>query len=476
MRSKITFLLLFSIVLTLFSQNKTIINFTNTDDLITVNYSITDNNNSIVNKTSYYYKNIKNEKDLKLAIENNYFFEKNFHVKNKKGKKTIEVKNRMFNNAMLNILFAEEVSSYIGNSKDLSLKKSYAVISTADKTLFLGKSFVFGRQKETQKLTHLFTAGIKAKLNEEFASFFNRKDKNLENEIGLNFKYTNIGNGIINFTNFSNELNNLNEKVIIPGLSQKTETNVKNNIYIDELKYYENIYGINSNKYKNKLKKYYKEKYEELYLELAKNELLAIKKEKLYNFIWDYYFTVEFFAPLSRSFYNVVPEITANLTNKDFNKTGFYPWKINLGYTNFWKTSSQKTIYLSSFFSLFNNNNIETSNLKSKTLQAFNSNNTNVLENTTSFHHGNYKRFTTGNIKLEAISYFIKKGTLGISAAIEKNIGRNYNALNWKLGIPISLKDKEGKPTVNFELQWKEVNNDRFLGIGVGFAFGKFIK
>lgn len=474
--TKITLIVLCFFTITSYAQEKTIIDQKITDKLVSVTFTKTNDNGVVEKDTNYFYRDISTEQDLQLAMKNNYIFEKNFYIKKEKGKEIVMPYNKQFNEAMLNVLFSEEVSSYLADSKDLSLKKSHAIISTADKTLFIGGSFVMGRKNKTEKLTHILTTGIKTKLNEKFASFLNYKTGNLDNEIGINLKYTWIGRGIINFNGHSKELKNLNEKVIIPKYSDKVATAIKNKTYVNELKEYENIYGLSSSTYIKKQKAYFAKKYEELYLSLAEEEVSKMKSEKLYNYLWDHYVTLELFAPISRKIYNLAPVISADLTTKKFEDEKFYPWKFNVGYTNFWKTVKGSTFYLSGFASVFNNNNIETSDLKSKTFQTFNSTNINVLESTDSFFLGDYKRFTTTNLKAEFVSYFIKKGAAGVSAAIEKNIGEEYDALNWKLGIPVSLKDKEGKPTINFEIQWREVNSDHFLGIGVGFAFGKFIK
>jgi len=85
-----------------------------------------------------------------------------------------------------------------------------------------------------------------------------------------------------------------------------------------------------------------------------------------------------------------------------------------------------------------------------------------------------YDNFATGKLELEVVA-FLYKGMISISPAIEKNVGK-YDATNWKLGIPVSLKDKEGKPTLNFELQWREINTQHSIGISVGYNFGKFVQ
>ena len=61
---------------------------------------------------------------------------------------------------------------------------------------------------------------------------------------------------------------------------------------------------------------------------------------------------------------------------------------------------------------------------------------------------------------------------------LELNFGK-YNRTNWKLGFPISLKDKKGKPTKNFEFQYKSIKTlDKTVdvfGISSNFLFGDLI-
>tara|TARA_R110002049_G_scaffold281923_1_gene461594 strand:+ start:4736 stop:4864 length:129 start_codon:yes stop_codon:yes gene_type:complete len=42
--------------------------------------------------------------------------------------------------------------------------------------------------------------------------------------------------------------------------------------------------------------------------------------------------------------------------------------------------------------------------------------------------------------------------------------------------MPFSIADKDGNKTINFELQWRELNSKHFVGLSVGYNFGKFVK
>ncbi|WP_282123598.1 hypothetical protein [Algibacter mikhailovii] len=133
-----------------FSQDK-IVQATVTDEKIEVT-DVTNNN------VYSFYQDINDEDLLLEAVESNYLFETRYYF-DSEGR-VREKEGRKFNPKMMNIFFSEEVSSYINDSKDLSLKETYAVISTEDKTLFLGRSLEFGREKKTDKLTHVITVGL----------------------------------------------------------------------------------------------------------------------------------------------------------------------------------------------------------------------------------------------------------------------------------------------------------------------------
>jgi hypothetical protein len=176
-------------------------------------------------------------------------------------------------------------------------------------------------------------------------------------------------------------------------------------------------------------------------------------------------------VPVTELSYNIVTDITTTTIDSE----EFYAWKILGGYTSFWKFSKGKVFYVSGYGSVFNNNSVLVESIPKFDLPIYNQTNSSYVEETKKVYVGDYEEFVTTNLKAEAIAYLFLDGKVGLSASFDKNFG-DYESDNWKLGIPFSLKDKEGNPTVNFELQWKEINKNHFVGIGVGYAFGKFIK
>lgn len=90
---------------------------------------------------------------------------------------------------------------------------------------------------------------------------------------------------------------------------------------------------------------------------------------------------------------------------------------------------------------------------------------------------GDFKRFVIPALAARYVYFFPKFKKLpqfGLSGSLEKTFGK-VNNLNWKLGLPISLKNKEGEAKINFELQWREIQKDHTVGLSVGLPLGNSI-
>ncbi|WP_202703802.1 hypothetical protein [Flavobacterium sp. UGB4466] len=343
--------------------------------------------------------------------------------------------------AVTHSFFASEISSYTTSSKDLTFQKTYAVLSTSDKTLFLGGTFTLRCDKELP-IKNLFSIGLKAKVDDDFSSIF--KNGNLNKDIGINVKYHFIANGSIYYED--NQLKMINEfrEQIINKLS-------KENLYSKSLD--ESI------------------KKEDFYNSIAEQEVDYIRKYRLYEKKTDWWISTEFYLPVSPRQYEIIKDISTT----DHQKENFYPWTFTTGATYYTKYSKGLSYYVSLFGNIKNNNNIETDALTKYTLPVYNSQNSSLIEKNLTVYGGDFQKFLTPSISGECISFFLFDQAMGLSTQIEKTFG-DFDTVNWKLGIPVSLKDKDGKPTVNFEIAWKEVNKDHFIGINVGLTFGKFIK
>lgn len=389
---------------------------------------------------------------------------------------------QMFNDKMLNILFADQVSKYFNGGSDLSLQKFYSSIEAEDSSLSFGVNFDPREESKLKKLTWLFSAGFKAKSDSKFSTFV--KNGKLDNsDLGITGKVTLIGRGIINFKEKTKgQKTVLNRKEIIKKNREKLLTNYEEKMnkyfkedYVKDLDSLKLVYDPKYNseaKFAEKEKKFILNKNEKYYQKIAEDEISFIQKNKLFKYVWNHWGTIDFLIPIGQKSY----KYALNDSSPDKQKsTNFYPLKITGTYTHLFKWSSGQSLYLTGQVAAFNNNNVladktdattfQTITAQSPIQQAVSTEDVYVLAN-------GFDRFYTGVVRFETV--FFVTNWIGISPAIEKNFGQYYHRTNWKLGIPFSLKDKEGKPSINFELQWKEVNKDHLVGIGASFLFGKF--
>jgi len=207
---------------------------------------------------------------------------------------------------------------------------------------------------------------------------------------------------------------------------------------------------------------------------ITKEEVDYILKENKYNSFSKAWITFRAYYPITNNEYNLIDNPT------DFNKSKseFENWDISLSLNFFRHFNNSSSFTFSLIPKIFNNNNILTETISSETFSTFgnSTNNQPVQTNTEEFYVGEFEEFTTSQLKTEFTSFFLFKGKVGLSGAIEKNYGEKYDPTNWKLGLPVSLKNSKGESDINFEIQWREVNKNHFIGISVGKTFGKFVK
>lgn len=400
------------------------------------------------------------------------------------------------NYKMLNILFANEVGTYVSGATDLSLNKYYAGLDADDSSVSFSMNFNPIEDSKLKRLKWLFSIGFKAKAEDKFATIF-KNGKFENNDLGITGKITLIGRGVIKISPLLTQwqLNGLMPLKIGFKAPSVIKENVIKNYRSDLLtrydkkikKYIENDYPkqLDSLKILNdhstnseadllkETSKFINSKYEDYYEKIASDEIQFMKKNKLYNFLWDHWGSIDFFTPIGQKKYNV------SLTNENpnFKSTSFYPFKINGTYTNLLKFSDGQSIYITGQISAFNNNNIKADDITKVAFQTITTQSSTqqaVIDSDDVYVVANgYNNFVTGAVKFEVDYFFCN--WIGFSPAVEKNFGQYYHPFNWKIGIPVSLKDKDGKPNVNLEAQFKRVNNNDIWGISVSFLLGKFL-
>ena len=350
--------------------------------------------------------------------------------------------NALFNEKMLNLFFANEVGTAFGGSNDLSLQKFYASLDAGDKSLSIGFNYDSRPDEKLKRLKYIHSGSFKLKSSNNFATVFDfdEDDTFLKDNIGFTYKFSVIGRGIISF--------NDTDKAKI--LANRTKLYKEYNQVSDNAK--------------------------ELYVEMVEKEIKYIKSKDLYSYHWNHWYSFEIYLPFGERTYMTTPNITKELTEHSF-------WDASFSATAnmMWEFSKGYSIFLKGLFNIKNNNNILVDNLSSKAFNTIDigANNLQIITNSEDGYVTEFDPFVTPSILLEP-SFFIKTGIghVGFSPSVEVNFG-DYKGVNWKVGVPLSLNDSEGKPKINFEVQWKKVQTFNspieVIGLSTNFLFGDLI-
>ncbi len=385
---------------------------------------------------------------------------------------------KLFNPKMLNILFANKVGTSFGGSNDLSLQKFHASLDADDNSLSIGANFDSRRKDELKKLSWILSVGIKIKASNKFATVYKNGDFQ-EDNIGSTLKATWIGRGVINFNDKTKgKKKKLRKKAV---KNNREELEKKYNaaaakFNTDNLSDFDisQSNAINYDSDITSVQDALDDKTDASYVEMAKEEIKYLEDAKMYRYLWDHWYSIELFTPFGENTYNVATDLTTALSKKTF-----YAFNATASGTTMWQFSNGISTFINLQVSLKNNNNIIVDNISSKPFQTIvaGDNNINIVTESTDGYVTTYNEFITGTVKLEPAIFFLNN-TIGLSPAIELNTGE-YNETNWKLGIPVSFKDKDGKPKVNFEIQWKEQktfnSSIHLVGISANFQFGNLI-
>lgn len=382
-----------------------------------------------------------------------------------------------FNDKMLNILFANKVGTSFNGSNDLSLQKFYASIDNKDNSMSFGINLDSRNGDELARLKWVFSGSLKLKSTNNFATIFDEKGVFQKDNLGATYKVSFIGRGIINYNATS---------------KKNRQSAVRNNLKKLYEKYDKKTVDFNKNDLKkftkdhkdarlfdktlDGLEKTLEKKQDILYLEMAKDEITFLEENKMYNFLSNKWYSLELYTPFGGVTYNITEDAAIA-----YKKNRFYNISDNLTANYMRYYSSGKSFFIKGSFAIKNNNTIIANKVQADTFQTSKvATNNNVIVTSEEVHITPYKKFLTKTISIEPALFLIsnKLGNFGISPSVEFNLGV-YNRINWKLGLPISLKDKEGKASVNLELQYKSIGTltktINVFGISTNFLFGDVI-
>jgi hypothetical protein len=402
----------------------------------------------------------------------------------------------------LNVFFADKVGSYLSEGGDLSLFQNYATLNSSDGKFTINHNFSW--KDDNERIRNLLTIGVKTNIADGFASVF--EDKKFKNDLGITLKYTSLGKGTVCFdacsqstTNKKMKLTqkekmNLERAYILNVLEKQIrekaaeidasfaaitledalEKNVSENI--DKIKQVDTVKNEQLLKAYNNLK----EEYEQ---EFAKQQAKKLGESKNFNLIMTHWTSISIYLPVTSQKYTVGSDFLSN-----FNEENTYPWEINLAQNWIFESTRKGRFFISLNFGVGQNNSIKTEKIEKTTKERFlnlppDQIDTMLLGKLKSdeVYVGAFSQFTTPIARIQGV-WFPPGWNVGISVQGEKSFG-TYDPLNARIGIPVRLKNQEGKTNVNFELQLRmfdlsnSVNPDKSrgdktsVGVSVGLPF-----
>lgn len=400
----------------------------------------------------------------------------------------------LFTSSSLNYLFSKKLAAAFNASNDLTLQKYFFNIDPTENSLTIGYNMDNRDGDPLNPLEWVINLGAKVVTKNNFSTLPFIGDTQKSN-LGFNFSFTKLHNGYITYRTKKGDVTQIEKidkedtvtkydddeiKLKRELLLYQYNTKVKDFNKSSELKRklaYLKASEENPVKLEKKIKEFIQEKADELYFEMISEEIEAIESDKLYKSIVKSWTTAQFYIPFGNRDYNISPINSKN----EATEVRYFPFNASVSYNFFYQGTKNISLFGKLVGAYKKNNTIEVNGSSEKVFQSIdNSSGTPTLTSPVKaidVTKTPFNRFTTTSLKGEFAFFFIKN-IIGISGALEKNFG-DFDGVNYKIGIPFSLKDKEGKPTVNFEVQYKHnetfEDNVNVIGISTSFFFGDLI-
>lgn len=398
----------------------------------------------------------------------------------------------------LNRFFSKKVAYYLSGSSDLSLFNNYAVLDFGDDKATIGWN-INSSKKNSNMVTDVFTISLQSAVIKNFAILFS--NKKLNNDLGVDLKYTKIFKGGIGFDN-KTQTQRIWSQVNVKN-PQKSQMNYKRLLIVAELnaeiqrinkeneEYFNSLREISVasqtiareketrfNKMKSDaIKKFYDRELEEL-----ENDCNAV-----YNKASTRWISFSSFIPITKSTFTGTTDLA-----KDPVELVSRKWKFAFSYSSI-KEFRKNKLFFTIGADLVRSNSIDASLIDEVSIDKYKllSQNidTSVLAklNSESIYLGAYEQFWTPSFSAQVVFYPNFSKNIGIDLSLIKKTGKDQ-ALDFILGLPIALTSQDGEKPYNIILQarFKDINNKILpeksisekiqIGFKVGLPFNSIMK
>lgn len=358
------------------------------------------------------------------------------------------------------------VASYLFGSSDATPTKSYAALDNDDGSLGFGYNIPFHKGFEQWK--GILTLGAKADITKSYAPI-STVGKGFRDNLGAVVKFSFIGNPALGFL----------PNQPAPALKYMT---YKKTVLEHEAKRWVREEG---GQHDASTEAYRAKEAEGKTRELREKLIMAIvdhvEDEKLYTSLWNWWITADIYIPLTRK-----PLLVADSASQVSPvSTSAYPTKVEGRFFIARKSPNGNSFLFTVGVSATNNNSAWAQKLKTTSFQSL------------------FTRSAADTIYTAVINsrdvYLVKDYKTFISPALESGIvvglcpchpnvrfrislqqyfkiwENEYTPTIWTLGVPLTLIDKNKKPTVNIEPQLLITNGASTFGVSVGVPLGDWL-
>ena len=356
----------------------------------------------------------------------------------------------------MNLIYGKLLEDYFSLTGRSSPQQLSAFLNSNDNSFAFGYTWSLDRNNPIKYLNHLLNVGVRIKRQSQdsFITFFESGE--FSDDIGLDVRFTQL-------LKETSARGRAKERASLKSLRENIDSfrtnylkpSVLEGLAWDILNEGESEYG------------------PEVEYLISKKEAEYILENRYLENAYISWFTFEAFIPLTNTTYQISQQKTPlSIIEKEFRN-----WSAGVLMNNLFKYKDM-SFTLSGQVKLFNSNNILIGDIGQVSYQKADS----MVQGEffpieeKSVIVGVFQEFITPQLRAEFTSLLFGNESVGLSAAIEKNFSTQYDALNWKLGIPLSLKNAEGVNAINFEIQWREINGAHSIGVSMGKSFGKFAR
>ncbi|MFL5763614.1 MAG: hypothetical protein ACJ77K_06700 [Bacteroidia bacterium] len=417
--------------------------------------------------------------DSLLKFQTNILVTQMYDSLDKEVGKVNKQDNAILTGHAFNLLAAKNLASYLSSSADFSLTKAYALLDNTD-----GKVHVEGnlpvRRKNSKRLLGVVTLGAKSNIVEKVVKLYNNEKP--ANDISGEVKVTWLIANNIKYYNGSQ----WSKLKALAGGDQKEKMSIVRRRILQEQKakiqkelaeLIKSLDGMGTNDSIQILEDKIKSLSEDLADNYYKEEQVAFSKspEKYSNSQKMAWLSVLASIPVTETKYSIAESYVAKAHD-----VNYYPFsgsgRLSLMFDRY---KVLKSFWNVSYIVGKSNTLLDSSIDQSVITKTVRIDTSSVINSTskTYFSKSGFQQYVTETLRGQVVLFPVpsKNSYIGIDFFGDLNI-KNGDA-TWGFGIPVSLKDKDEKPLVNFELILNKINQpeNRILSLSLAVPFGSII-